>query len=629
MHIFPCVPTTTIVSVSGSERGDDVPSRAFPTSFLLCIVVWTGASAARARADAIVVSKAMTASTIAEVFAGEESIRVELEIGVRDLNGFRNIMPDELYERLGHDPTPLAERIPRFFAEDWVIRVDGGEPLVGRIERMEPGRRIKRDEITGEPLLVQPDDAEIVVRVEFLYPLATRPAALSIRPPTGGDTSFVGANIGFVVYHLGLPVNDFRYLGREETLDLDWNDPWYSSFRNRNLRRQFNAPLSVFLYVEYLEIRKEIVVRPKDLQEWIDLGLEGKRIIPAAEQEALKQKVAEFLAERGPVLVDGQRVEPTLDRIHFIRRSLRMTRVIDPPEDLDLMSATLGVIFVYPIEGLPDEVTLRWDLFSPRIQQVSAAATDEAGGLPYTITPDDPVLKWQNFLTNPSTPAMLAVAQPPAPARLPVFLVSIIFAGCFGASVTAGSRRRRRDGVFPRLLMAACVIAAAGTVLGLPFARATVAIPFMSPPTLSKKDATDVLAGLLNNIYRAFDWRDEGVIYDRLALSISGDLLSDVYLQTRRSMELEGQGGARVKVDQVDILAADSEDVTESGGFVYRCRWNVSGSVGHWGHIHRRTNQYEAVFTVEPVENAWKIAAIDLREEKRLDAGAASPTSGA
>lgn len=73
-------------------------------------------------ADAIVVTRAMTASTIAEIFIDEGMIRVELEIGVGDLNGFRNIMPDELHERLGHDPVRLSERIPRFFAEDWVIR---------------------------------------------------------------------------------------------------------------------------------------------------------------------------------------------------------------------------------------------------------------------------------------------------------------------------------------------------------------------------------------------------------------------------------------------------------------------------------------------------------------------------
>ncbi len=578
-------------------------------------------------ADAIVNSQAMTASTIAEIFIEENLIRVELELGVGDLKSFRNIMPDELHERLGYAPAPLSDRIQRFFAEDWIICADGGEPLVGRLVRLEPGRRIVRDEITGEPLPVQPEDDEVVVRCEFHYSLPTHPAMLSIRAPIDAETGFASASIGFVVYHLSLPVNDFRYLGQEETLDLDWGDPWYSGFRNRNLRRQFDAPLSAFLYIEHLEVRKEIVVRPKDLQDWLDLGLEGKQIITIAEQEPLKRRVAEFLAGRGPVLIDGQRVDPTLDRIQFIRRTLRKTGVIDPPEDLAVNSATLGVIFVYPTEGLPQKVTMEWDLFNERIAKVQTVATDEAGGLAYTVTPDDPVLTWQNFLTHPTIPAMLAVAPPPAPLRLPVFIVSLALAGFFGASLLAGSRRRKRDGVFPRTLIAACVLAAAGTLLGLPFARATVAIPLMAPSTLSEHDAKEVLASLLNNVYRAFDWRDESVIYDRLALSIAGDLLSEVYLQTRRSMELEGQGGARVKVDAVDILDGDTEDVTESGGFVYRCRWNASGSVGHWGHIHRRTNQYEAVFTVEPIEGRWRIAAIDLREERRIDAGAVPPAA--
>jgi len=62
-----------------------------------------------AQADAIIVTKAMTASTIAEVYIEDGVIRLELEIGVRDLNAFRNLLPDELYERLGHAPQPFPE----------------------------------------------------------------------------------------------------------------------------------------------------------------------------------------------------------------------------------------------------------------------------------------------------------------------------------------------------------------------------------------------------------------------------------------------------------------------------------------------------------------------------------------
>ena len=69
---------------------------------------------------------------------------------------------------------------------------------------------------------------------------------------------YAAANVGFIVYDRGIPVNDFRYLSRVETLDLDWEDPWYSRFRNRNLVRQYDAPLSVFLYVEHFEVRQEV-----------------------------------------------------------------------------------------------------------------------------------------------------------------------------------------------------------------------------------------------------------------------------------------------------------------------------------------------------------------------------------
>ena len=117
--------------------------------------------------------------------------------------------------------------------------------------------------------------------------------------------------------------------------------------------------MQAFLYVDPYEVRKEIVLRPKDLEPWIDLGLEGKEIITAAEQGALKGKVAEVLGDLNPVTIDGEPVEGMLDRIHFIRRSLRKTGVIDPPEELDVVSATLGVIFVFSAVALPDEATLR------------------------------------------------------------------------------------------------------------------------------------------------------------------------------------------------------------------------------------------------------------------------------
>ena len=50
----------------------------------------------RARGDALVVTKAMQATTVAEFYVGESSVRVELEIGVADLAAFANLLPDEI-----------------------------------------------------------------------------------------------------------------------------------------------------------------------------------------------------------------------------------------------------------------------------------------------------------------------------------------------------------------------------------------------------------------------------------------------------------------------------------------------------------------------------------------------------
>ena len=60
------------------------------------------------------------------------------------------------------------------------------------------------------------------------------------------------------------------------------------------------------------------------------------------------------------------------------------------------------------------------------------------------------------------------------------------------------------------------------------------------------------------------------------------------------------------------------ESETEGVGFRATCTWNVAASVGHWGHIHQRRNQYIAELTVEPVDGVWKITRLELIEEQRL-----------
>lgn len=571
----------------------------------------------RAMADAIVVTRAMTASTIAEIFVEEETVRVELEVGPNDLPAFRGILPHEAQRELPGEPSGAAgeDAVADVFQTGLVIQANEDGWIRGKVVHLSVRRRVVRDEVTGEPLVDQPADAPRVVLARLVYPFdADRPAQITIRPPQLPGGSGAAANIGFVVYHRGLPVNDFRYLSGAATLELNWNDPWFSRFQHPNLRRQNVAPMSGYLYVEPNEVRQEFILRPKDLQSFVDLGLNGAATIPVERQEALKTRVGEFLASRNPVRIDGQTIPAALDRIHFVRRTLRQTGVIDPPEELDLVSATLGVIFVYPIDGLPQEVTMQWDLFNPLIQEVPASVSDEAGPLPATLTPEDPILRWQNFLKNPSAATLVAIAEPPAAAVVSVPVATTFCAiGIFLLLRPAWSRFQETRRA-PIRMAAACVVLAVLGAATFPYARLAIASPFSRAASLSDRAAADIMTGLLHNVYRAFDRRDPSLVYDQLSRSISGYLLEQVYLDTRKSIEIENQGGLKINVDEIDVLelTAIGQNQTDR---TYRCRWRVSGSVGHWGHVHQRTNERQADVTLAAVDGAWRITGMDVAQK--------------
>ena len=135
----------------------------------------------------------------------------------------------------------------------------------------------------------------------------------------------------------------------------------------------------------------------------------------------------------------------------------------------------------------------------------------------------------------------------------------------------------------------------------------------------SSEDGRVVLDSLLKNVYRAFDFREEADVYDKLAICVSGDLLADLYLQQRRSLVVEQAGGAQAKVKEVAIEDVGvSKSIQHDGALDLRAQWTALGQVGHWGHVHSRQNRYDAIVTIKPVAGAWKIIDLELIEEKRL-----------
>ena len=580
-------------STSGGRWG-------IPCSTIAAVLLCLHATASYA--DALVVNQSMFAETIAEYYVEDEYVRLELEIGPGDLGAFRNLLPDALYEKLGFGEAPLRDRIGRFPREDMPVYA-GEQRLEGRLTDIRPATRPLRDNVTGEELPTPEDQATAVIRATVVYPFDGRPDALTLTAPAATGL----ASIGFVLYHKGIAVNDYRYLASGFTVNLDWQDPWYSAFTRSSLRRQYNSAMTGFIYVEPYEVRKEIIVRPADMQRYVDLGLDGESVIPGDRHEEIKAKVVGFLDDYFPVTIDGQAVEGTVDRVNFLKRTLRSSVVVDN-QDIELLPATLGVIYVYPTGGLPDVVEMQWDLFDERTQRVPVAAVDQAGPLPTILEPDYATLKWENFLQSPELPTLTELALPPSALQRASAWARWLFLVLFGVLLLVFLRSLRTGRGRTPALAALCIVTTGVSAL-LFYQHRQI--------QLDDERLSRLVGDLLHNVYRAFDYRGEEAIYDALARSVSGELLTDIYLETRRGLELANQGGARVKVKSTEVLRAQLEDRV-ANRLSINSEWNVAGSVGHWGHIHQRTNRYLANIEISEIDGVWKLTGLEVLDEQRL-----------
>ena len=576
-------------------------------------------------ADWINLSGAETSANIAELYVHDDHVKLIVEIYVGNLETFEQLIPDDWVKDTAVERPTLEERLNQFSTETFQVLTDKGERLPAELLIVEPRlRKDRRSPFAGminpytRQRVPEPPADKRVLYAEIVYPFSTRPTVLTFVPPQD-EEGRATVTIGFIAYHKSVPVIDFRYLGAAATLNLDWTDPWYSKFDNPNLKRHHKSALMSFLYVEPYEVRHEILTRVKDMQAWMDLGLRGEDYVEVDELEPLKRRIGEFLLGKNTVRVDGQLLKPTLDRSNYVKVGLNGIQLLEKPQRLEISTAIIGVIIAYLTDGMPQQVTVDWELFTGQIERVPATATDPAGPLPTYLTADDNVHTWTNFLKNYQMPTVqqLAVSDTIGEWQLP--LISLL---CVAVSLPVAwqMRIRRKRGESMRGLALVALLLVSGAVAAYPLLQIAVGRPQAMAGELNDGQAQLLLKTLLKNVYRAFDFRDENDVYDRLALSVSGDLLSEVYLQNRKSFAVQRAGGAQAKVKDVEILDARAERVA-SGRLSYAIRgqWTATGSVGHWGHVHIRRNRYDAIVTVTAVDGSWKIIGLEMLEEERLD----------
>jgi hypothetical protein len=371
-----------------------------------------------------------------------------------------------------------------------------------------------------------------------------------------------------------------------------------------------DAPVQSFLAIQPFEIRHEVLVRLADVVDLVGLTA-GAAVVEVESQGQITARVGEFVSSHVELTIDGEPAPGALDRVDFLTVDLLGVLPRPTPVPEAVGEAMVGVTLIHLVPGVPDEVTLRWDGFTEAVPSVPATVIDPESSGSVMLRPDAPTVRWENQLLDDPIPTVASVAVEPM--KLPVPLVSLVLvltAVALGVAAVGGHA--------PALSFSGTRMTLALAFLAAPIAQVAVSAPPAFSATPSERAARRILAGVLPNVYRAFEFRDEATVYDRLALTVTGETLSDAYLEHRRAMVMEERGGARARVEAVEVVEVADIEPAEGGGFDARAVWTVGGTVTHFGHRHFRQNRYDVQVSLVPIDETWKISAIEVLEEERI-----------
>ncbi|MEQ8780541.1 MAG: hypothetical protein RIE06_12840 [Roseibium album] len=594
-----------------SEPGTPLSSLAAYSVLLLLTVLISAFGTGRASADWINLTGAETSPNIAEIIVREDRVHVVLQLFVDDLESMDELLSDDALREKGVEPPPMDERMERFSQEKFQVIVDGTTNLTAQLRFSEPRLRKDRSSpVSGivHPLTRQsapePPDDKRILHAELDYFFDRKPKTLTFIPPLD-ENGRASLDMGFIVYHESVPVIDFRYLTGPVKLNLNWEDPWFSAFDNPNLKRHHRWPIMSFLYVEPREVRHEVVVRLRDLEDWTDLKVARKTPITVEKRSGILNAVNRFFAEKNPVIIDGSPASATSVGSDFLDLSLTGIQVIDDDRNLDPATAVLGVTLSYPVERMPEEVTTIWELFSDRIERVPVTSIDPVGPFPSEVGITEPAHSWTNHLLRYEDPRVEAVPVSDERAlKLP--LLTIVLA-VFALNAVAFAIKARR---WARAIgVATAIILVAGAASTTKWAIATLPNPFASLP--GNMEASNAVQAVFENASAAFYEVDDNRLETELSKFVDPGLAPIVSTELERANRIALEGGTTARAGNIgEVTISEIRPLDAGRGFSAVAEWSAEAIGQHWGRLHLRDVNYRARIDMIEDDRVWRLAGL-------------------
>jgi hypothetical protein len=562
------------------------------------------------------------------MFVTRSKAILRVQMFAEDLILFQGLEPNDQDRLIPEDLKRGLEDHKKFLLEKISLRDANGELYKGQITDMKPFE-IPADGIAASDMMQHTATYEIEV------PFAMPPEFLTIQQDITDANSIVPSEMSLNIHQAGTGLNFTERLlpGGSTTVRFDWKqelaedasdeewDSWFEKQREATLGITSYSSVYSFIYIEPVEMRHEILIPLATLATILPIKHQDPAFVEIGEQDAIREQIRNWLKDQNPVVINGTRIIPEFTRIDFYSLNLSDFAAQAAAQKVSMASGRVGIIMTYktPDDSIRD-VSQSWSTFYSTMTKVPAvviAYPNSMSKFEFSRfnTAEDNTLTWK--CKPEDLPKQIssvdAVYSPKPTMRLLAGSAVLAAAALLLLKKTSATVGRVTAGV---LLIVAVV---AWKPLSVEIDH-----PWKSPEELSGDQAKNVFTALHSGLYRSLDFGTEDRIYDALAQTVDGELLEDLYLQLRQSLELRDQGGAIARIRSLEYDAgtavARKESVVPWPGFQYKSTWTVSGTVEHWGHVHERQNQFDAVFTIEPREGHWKITRMDVAGQSQKSA---------
>ncbi|MEN7550656.1 hypothetical protein AAG747_22240 [Rapidithrix thailandica] len=499
----------------------------------------------------------------AEAQVGKSKTTVRLRILAEDLYLYHQLQPDAR-DKISLDALYSAAQKHKLFLQKYFfIRDEQGNKLEAKFVKTDLSN-LSIEGIEVSNLM----EYSVYYVLEYTH---RQPRQFAFYQQFGGAHSPYNALMLLTVTTEGSQDKQTVELGREKPYihSFDWSESpgkkpglFQSDLPVENQHSLLGigsySALHSFLYVQTFEVRHEILIPFATLETWISVERKDDLFLEVEEQQKAEDAIGRFFKGICRVEINGREISATVHRVDFYGLDFRDFAQLAPRKRLNIAHARVGVILTFPVDLPVNQVRVNWKEFNFQIRKLNMTVYTYEQTFQKKLTRYQPVLQWKNDRA-------LAVPK-----------------------------------------VKAVHVANNDSWLG-----------WLSSSGLPPEKAEAAAATLLKNLYQAFAHRSENAIYESLSQTATGGALTEVYLQIKKGLAMQEQGGALVSIRKMDIQESELLNAKKEA-FTVRLSWTVSGRVEHWGHMHDRENLYEGKISVKNEEGYWKIDKLQVLSEERL-----------